>query len=247
MLSRTVDLSDTPSIAVILAAGKGIRFGNKSVPKPLEKVNGKFILTYQLEQLNEVAERVFIVVGYLANNIIRAVGKKFKNLEVNYLFQKNQNGMAAALSLARDQIKDPFILTLGDIFCPAFDFSELHQRGAAGIVVVKSLQNEMDKRHAAISVNDDKRIISILEKPSFRTIGFYAFTPVIFEAIDKTHPSPLRGELEISDSIGELVRMGEIIVIKKTRLPEVNLTYPVDLSTCEEILDGIKHTPSYIS
>jgi len=247
MLSRTVDLSDTPSIAVILAAGRGIRFGNKSVPKPLEKVNGKFILNYQLEQLSEVVERVFIVVGYLANEVVRAIGKKFKSLEVSYLFQKNQNGTAAALGLARSEIKSPFILTLGDVFCPAFDFSDLHQRGAAGIVVVKSIQSETDKRHAIVSVNRAGEIISLLEKPSFRTTGFYAFAPTIFEAIDRTRPSLLRGELEITDSIQELVRMGASVVIKETKLEEVNLTYPDDVSVCEEMLDEIKRTPSYFS
>lgn len=247
MSSRGVDLSDTPSIAIILAAGKGIRFGRKPVPKPLARINDKFVLSYQLEQLSEVAERVFIVVGYLAKDIIRAIGRKFKNLEINYLFQKDQNGTAAALSLAHSEVKNPFILTLGDVFCPVFDFSELHQRGTAGIVVVKSIQSEIDKKHAIVSVNRAGEIISLLEKPSFRTIGFYAFTPAIFQAIDNTRPSLLQRELEITDSIQELVKMGASVTIKETKLEEVNLTYPDDVSVCEEMLDEIKRASSHLS
>lgn len=52
---------------VILAAGKGNRFGKKDLPKPLTQLtNGKSILQFQLDQIAKVLplSRVIVVVGY---------------------------------------------------------------------------------------------------------------------------------------------------------------------------------------
>ena len=58
---------------IILAAGKGSRLGDPSVPKPLTRlVNGKTILGYQLENISKCIplDRVILVVGYHKERIM---------------------------------------------------------------------------------------------------------------------------------------------------------------------------------
>src|SRR3989344_7566576 len=89
--------------AVILAAGKGTRFGEitKKIPKSLIPVAGKPIIEYTLEALPSSIKEVYLVVGHLGDMIKNHVGKEYKGIKINYIEIKKLTGTATALWKAR--------------------------------------------------------------------------------------------------------------------------------------------------
>ena len=108
--------------AVILAAGRGNRFRpiTDKIPKALVEVNGIPFLKNDLEALSkhEELKEAIIVVGYRKEMIIESIGENYKNIKITYV-ENNQwesTNNIYSLWLAKDLIKDDFILMEGDIF-----------------------------------------------------------------------------------------------------------------------------------
>jgi len=103
--------------AIILAAGKGTRFGEltKTIPKSLIPMSGKPIIEYTLEALPSQINEVFLVIGHLGEKIKKHVGKKFKNIKINYIKLKNLTGTASAVFEAKKHVgKNKFLVLYGD-------------------------------------------------------------------------------------------------------------------------------------
>ena len=103
--------------AVILAAGKGTRFGEitKKIPKSLIPVAGKPIIEYTLEALPSSIKEVYLVVGHLGDMIKNHVGKEYKGIKINYIEIKKLTGTATALWKARKYLgKEKFLVIYGD-------------------------------------------------------------------------------------------------------------------------------------
>ena len=70
---------------VLLAAGKGLRAypSTKFIPKPLLKVSGETLLSYNLKILINTfkVKEIFIVVGHLDKQVIEYIKNKSKNAE----------------------------------------------------------------------------------------------------------------------------------------------------------------------
>lgn len=102
--------------AVILAAGKGTRMKEltQSVPKPMLKVNGKTLIEHKLDVLPPEVTDVILIIGY-QGDVIRAYFKEeFKGRVIRYVEQKDLNGTAGALWLARPLLTDRFVVMMGD-------------------------------------------------------------------------------------------------------------------------------------
>ena len=106
--------------AVILAAGKALRLGSltENMPKALVKVNGKPILQYQLEALdNPCINRVYIVAGHCWEQIYRETeNSRVRTTIVQNVDYANTNNMYS-LSLALEVIdrEEPLIVLNGDV------------------------------------------------------------------------------------------------------------------------------------
>lgn len=103
--------------AVILAAGKGTRFGEltKTIPKALIKISGKPIIEYTLEALPPQIKEVYLVVGHLGNQIKKYVGKEYNGLAIKYIELKNLTGTATAVWKAKKYLgKEKFLVLYGD-------------------------------------------------------------------------------------------------------------------------------------
>ena len=85
--------------AVILAAGKGTRFGEitKTTPKSLIKISGKPIIEYTLEALPSSIKEVYLVTGHLGDQIKKHIGKKYEGLKIKYIESKKLTGTATAV------------------------------------------------------------------------------------------------------------------------------------------------------
>jgi len=107
--------------AIILAAGRGSRLKDltKNKPKPFAfvKVNNCSIIERILQHLDELGVHdVVIVVGCLKEYFYENLGNKYGNVNITYVTSddwENTNN-SYSLYLARDYIKDNFLIIEGD-------------------------------------------------------------------------------------------------------------------------------------
>lgn len=106
--------------ALLLAAGKGTRFGEltKKLPKPLIPVGGIPLIVHTLEALpNEISE-CSIVLGHLGAQIRSELGIAYKNRTIIYIEQRYP-GTGGALLSAREEFRDQkdfMVLGTDDLF-----------------------------------------------------------------------------------------------------------------------------------
>ena len=106
--------------AIILAAGQGKRLRplTDHRPKCLVLVQGKPMLQYELEALDEAGLRkCVIVVGHRSDQVRARFGTRFRNLSISYvennIFGRTNN--IYSLWLARHDITDDLLLLEGDL------------------------------------------------------------------------------------------------------------------------------------
>ena len=79
---------------LILAAGLGSRLKGytSQIPKALVRINGRPILSYQIDALliNEV-EDIYIVIGYKGKEIINYINKNYRDINVTFINNKEYN------------------------------------------------------------------------------------------------------------------------------------------------------------
>jgi len=104
---------------VILAAGRGKRFGKitKDLPKPLVNVNGKPIIEHILEKISKGNRiNIYFIVGYKKEKIIEFIESVKDKYLFNplYVYQEKLLGTGHAVSLLPDNISNQFLLLVGD-------------------------------------------------------------------------------------------------------------------------------------
>ena len=108
--------------ALILAGGRGKRFGNLTLklPKPLIRVGGKPLIKYTLDVLPPQIDSCVIVLGYLGEKITQELGNAYGRLKIEYVQQKMTGTGGALLSARTPLIGEKQFLVVGsnDIFGP---------------------------------------------------------------------------------------------------------------------------------
>ncbi|OUW21780.1 MAG: hypothetical protein CBD21_00155 [bacterium TMED161] len=205
--------------ALILAAGKGTRLfpATKSTPKPLMPLAGKATLSYIIDEIvkSGISKIGLVVSEDNYNQISKFIKCNYSDLEINLIIQDKQLGVAHAVKISKDYIKDDdFILYLGD---------NLFENGINNLVKkfsnsknnIISLKSVADPRKFGVAEIDAKeRLIRITEKPkvpksNFAVTGIYAFKNIIFDYIDRISISE-RGEYEITDVIKLLIKFDNV-------------------------------------
>ncbi len=224
--------------AVILAAGKSTRTYPLTLtrPKPLLRVNNVTIIEHNLNQLRGLAEEVLIVVGYRADMIQEYLGDSYRGMKLKYLVQEETSGNASALRLAREYIRDRFILLYGDDLFSQADIRKLLPYDNAILA-----QRVADPSRFGVLKVEGDRFLEVVEKPQefvsdLVNIGCFVLTPRIFEALEKIELSP-RGEYEMTDAYNLLAQSAEIRVVPVADywLPT---TYPWSLLAANAFLLG---------
>lgn len=106
---------------VIMAGGLGKRLRpiTNNKPKPLVKVNNISLIEHVIEQIKQKGfqnVKIFIIVNYLKDQIIKYVKKKFINLKITFVEESKMLGTAGGLSLIKNKLKKDFFLINADIF-----------------------------------------------------------------------------------------------------------------------------------
>lgn len=203
--------------AIVLCAGLGTRLYplTLSMSKHLIPVANKPILFYSLEMLQKAGiKEVGLIIGKTNNDIKDAVrdGSRW-DLKVTYILQKDPKGLAHAVKVAQDFLKDEsFVMYLGD---------NLLKEGLSGLVSSFN-QNKPNALILLCPVDNPSlfgiaelkggKISKVVEKPknppsNLAIVGAYIFDKNIFNAIDNIKPS-WRNELEITDAIQYLIENG---------------------------------------
>ncbi len=239
---------DAAVTGVILAAGEGRRMGPLGAgrAKACLPVVGRPLLHHHLDLLTAMGVRdVVVVVGYRAAEVIaaaRAYRPGVDGLAIRFAEQPERRGIAHALERARGLVGARFVVVLGDTFFVPDDLGagpRLMASDPTGrLAAVLSIRREPDpdaiRRECSVRFDDGGRLLEIREKPAepfndLKPCGIYFFDRRIFDAIARTPPSALRGEVEITDAIQGLVRLGHDVGRAATVRWDSNLNVPADL------------------
>lgn len=198
---------------VVLCAGRGTRIDPEAnKPKSMFEVNGAPLLEYVINYWKNFTDDFIFVVNYKKEQIVDFVKKL--PIKSEFIEQKELKGIADALSFVEDKTADKFILVLGDCWCDGnFLFS---QNMIQGVGVWETDKPEDIKRSYSIAISSDTLLEKVVEKPkkienNLCGMGFYFFNKKVFDYIKVTPPSALRGEIEITDVIQNMISAGEKI------------------------------------
>lgn len=206
---------------VITAGGLGARL------KPLTLATNKHLLPvydqpmvyYPIQTLVKagITEVMIITGGPHAGDFIRVLknGKELGLKHLEYAYQENEGGIAAAISLAEDFADGgPITVILGDNTTDT-DISGAVKNFKDGAVMF--LKEVPDPERYGVPVFDPKdksKIIRVEEKPkkpksNYASTGLYIFDSQCFDYIRSLKPSA-RGELEITGVQNKYIKTGKM-------------------------------------
>ncbi len=151
---------------IIPLAGFGSRLRPHTFtkPKPLITVAGKPVLGHILDKL--VAARVTdisFIVGYLGDQIEQYVTGEYPDIHGRYLEQRELNGQAPAVLLARETVSGPTFIVFVDTIAEA-DLGKLDDESADGVIYVKEVEDP--RRFGVVQIDSQGFITRFIEKPS---------------------------------------------------------------------------------
>lgn len=195
---------------VVLCAGKGTRMLPLSnvFAKTMIPVRHRPMLDLVIETWSHYARRFVFVVGYRKEQVVEHVTDL--GTPAAFVVQPEQTGIAAALGLARRFVGERFIAVLGDCLCRGtFEFPPGMARGVG---VARTSDTASIRQSYSVEV-EGTSILRLEEKPKsppndLLGMGIYFLDRAVFEFIDRTPPSDLRGEVEITDALDLVARQG---------------------------------------
>ncbi len=198
------------SRGIILSGGMGTRLYpiTKALSKQLLPVYDKPMIYYPISTLMMAGVREIQIISnpeYIEiYKKLLGSGKKY-GIKFSYLIQKKPEGIAQSILLSAKFIKNRnFYLILGDnLFYDQTLYQKLQTISQQGkpYIFLKKVKNP--KEYGVANFNNNKKLISILEKPkvinsNYAATGLYYYDKDALKIAKSLKPSP-RGELEISD------------------------------------------------
>ena len=185
--------------AVVLCAGEGTRIRDVTqdeIPKPMIEVDGKPILEYTLERLEDDGiEEALINLHHKGEVIEEYFGSSYGDMDIKYFWEDKLRGTSGALSQMEDDLNDSFITIYGDIITNLDynEFKSFHESNK-GIGTILTYSGEENLTEASIIELVDNSIEDFIEKPSedqienvegeiWTNASVYCFDPEIFEFI----------------------------------------------------------------
>lgn len=209
---------------VILAGGRGVRLRPLTdfVAKPLLPIRGRPAIGQIIENLCSAGiEEICIVLGHLGDQVIHFIGDGSNfGCKITYREQKEQLGMAHALSTAEDFIGEDGLVMASDCILPEEHLKELikfhFDEKCDATLSLKELDEEEMLSSSTVKCEEDMTISQIIEKPARGEIlSNLACSPLyIFKDIKGYLPKvrkSKRGEFEIQDAIQRMIDDGLIV------------------------------------
>ncbi len=205
--------------AVIPLAGKGTRLRPHTyiTPKPLLRVGGKPVMSYILDDLQELGiEEIVFVIGYLGDVVKEYMATEYPDIRPQYVVQEVQDGTAGAVKLAEPYIDDEMLILFVDTLFDA-DLSMVKSLSSEWSGVIWAKEVEDYQRFGVIVTDEDGAMTRIIEKPKdpiskLANIGLYYIRDheLLFKGIDEALNSPPgpSGEFYLTDAFQYMVDQG---------------------------------------
>jgi bifunctional UDP-N-acetylglucosamine pyrophosphorylase/glucosamine-1-phosphate N-acetyltransferase len=191
--------------AVILAAGKGIRFLplSETKPKPLFSLFGKTILEYNLDELEGLIDEAIIVVGYKKEMITEKIGEKYGSIKITYVEDAKIEGTASSAKLALPHLKEKFLLLNGDDFYSREDIKKTIDKFPS--ILVKEHENPS---YFGVVEEEEGYVKNIVEKPAnpLSNLVNTALYCLPKEILNYEMEKSERGEYETTDWLKKFIR-----------------------------------------
>jgi len=239
---------EIPITVVTLAAGKGTRLGSLTLAhsKAMTPIIGVPVIQRVMESFARNGVRDFVVVASPDDGpLIEWAGRFSGNgLEVRLAFQKERKGTAHALLMARDLIRQDFVVTSCDNLYSDEHISNLltahlTHRPPAVATIADFTPADLD-RAAGIKLFGNM-VEEIKEKPGRDSKGWDAIGKFLFtfrkdmlDLLDTVRPSP-RGEHELQDAVTLFMEMCD------EYCRAVKAENFLHLSSVEDLLDIHRH------
>lgn len=204
---------------IIPAAGLGTRLRphTYSMPKMLIKVGQKPIIHYIIDKLiEEGISEVVLILSPGGEGIQSYIKKAFK-IKTSCYFQSEVKGIAHAINIAADELKDePVLINLGDTIFEG-DVAQTI-KGQYSSLGVKKVDNP--KSYGVVELDDNSFVTRLVEKPekfvsNLAIVGVYFFKSGLRlkESIDTIMKKKIKtkDEFQITDAIENMVENGEKI------------------------------------
>lgn len=161
------------NIAIILAAGKGSRFGS---PKQFALIKNKPVISYSLEKFNRAPDvnRIIVVTAKSKISYVSQLAKRYRFHKISDVIaggKERQDSVKAALQI----LPDLGYVTIHDAARPLFN-KNLIEQGFRQVKKLKAVIPVLPIRDTIKKVKDDKVIKTI-----DRTQLYYVQTPQFFE------------------------------------------------------------------
>lgn len=201
------------AVIPVAGIGKRLRPHTFTLPKALLNVAGKPILGHIIDSLIEMGvEQLIPIIGY-KGDLIREYMDETYDIPIDYVVQKEQKGIAHAVSLTREFADESeLIIILGDTIIKT-DFAKIPDAGEA----VLGVHEVSDPRRFGVCEVEKGVITSIVEKPdepssSLALIGLYYFKDSrgLYEACAEIIEKDIttKGEYQITDALGKMIENG---------------------------------------
>ena len=230
---------DQPLLGLILAGGRGTRFGEltKRIPKPLLPVAGKPIIIRNIDNLRHAGvTEITIVVSPDSEQVQASLGDGTSlGVSLRYVVQHEHLGTAHAIGLTRDIMGDRRFLVCWSDNLTTYRLGDLidndHYFPADGTLAVHFTDNP---RKGGIVVTKGRTITEFEEKPekprsNLNLAGMYVLGSWIFECIDRTQKNSKEGEYYLPDAFQIAVDAGRTLNWTLVGDWRMNVNTPEDL------------------
>ncbi|MFO7260617.1 MAG: sugar phosphate nucleotidyltransferase [bacterium] len=204
---------------VIPLAGMGTRLRPHTYvrPKPLLEVGGKPVMSYILDDLEDLGvQEIVFITGYLGEKVREYMAASYPRFRAHYVEQTALNGTAGAVKLAQPFIDEEVLIIFVDTLFDA-DLGLIRREApdVAGIIWAKEVE---DYQRFGVIVADEQGFMQrIVEKPKepiskLANIGLYYIRDweLFYEGVDHTLAGPPgpKGEYYITDAFQYMIDKG---------------------------------------
>ena len=217
-----------PVTVVILAAGLGTRMKSRQA-KVLHRAGGRALIEHVVETALKLApaERIFVVVGYQAEEVRKAVAGAPFGSGIGFIEQKEQKGTGHALMVGREALaglEGYVAIVYGDgPLLRAETLERLVEAAAAGQAAGGLLSATMDDAtgYGRVIRGAHERVQRVVEQKAATpdelaireaNMGIYCYRADLFwKHVDEIRPDNPAGEYYLTDMVEILNRAGHYV------------------------------------
>ncbi len=230
--------------AIMLAAGKSTRTWPLTItrPKPLLKVANKEILLHNLEALNGLISKLYLVVGYKKEMVVEFISKYKEKFDFEIIFVEQQEQLGTGNAVMEVFEKHPelggkILIMSGDDIFSRKDIEECCK--FENCILVKEVQ---DIENFGAVVEEDGFLKEIIEKPQDKkaeitklaNTALYVVSDRIRDCVKELKVSS-RSEYEFTDAITDYSKQFRMRVVK-VKDYWIPITYPWSLLDANKFL-----------